>query len=387
MPLNTETKQSTRQWTRKEQRIVRSLDPVRVLLPMLLGVVAVLWLLYRQFDPAEFRRMRWDGRVWCGIGLATVLLVLRHLAYSARIRLLSRNYFSWAKSIELITIWEFSAAITPTSLGGSALAFFMLSREKLSAARTATLVLYTIVLDAGFFLLTLPILFALFGAEIIRPGLSDIAHLDGWGYYFVSAYAIILCYAGFFAYGLFWRPASFQRLLGWLTHLPFLRRYRRSALRLGRDMRLASQEMKQQNAAFHLGAIGLTLVIWLCKFSLLCALIVGFLATFPLEVDLLAKLYARIESMFVIVALSPTPGGAGFVEILFGSFLSDYINNSTVSTVVAFIWRLLIFYSYLLVGALVVPHWLGKTLRRQTKEAITPGLPLNNPKKPNENYF
>ena len=75
------------------------------------------------------------------------------------------HYILWKKCIELIFIWEFSSAVSPTSVGGSAVAFFVLAQEKLSTAKTATIVLYTVVLDTIFFVGTLPILFAFFGTK------------------------------------------------------------------------------------------------------------------------------------------------------------------------------------------------------------------------------
>jgi hypothetical protein len=64
--------------------------------------------------------------------------------------------------------------------------------------------------------------------------------------------------------------------------------------------------------------------------------------------------------MFLITLFSPTPGGAGFVEVLFGGFLSDYIPSSTVATLTAAIWRMMGYYIYLFVGAIIVPDWVRR---------------------------
>ncbi|NJN77591.1 MAG: hypothetical protein HC803_04080 [Saprospiraceae bacterium] len=49
----------------------------------------------------------------------------------ARLHILTEGEFTWRKCFELIFIWEFSSAVTPTSVGGSAVALFVLSQEKL----------------------------------------------------------------------------------------------------------------------------------------------------------------------------------------------------------------------------------------------------------------
>jgi len=77
-------------------------------------------------------------------------------------------------------------------------------------------------------------------------------------------------------------------------------------------------------------------------------------------------LYARLESMFVIIAFSPTPGGAGFVETLFKDFLTDFVDgNATSALVIATCWRLMTYYLYLFAGAIILPNWLRGVVRRR----------------------
>jgi len=87
----------------------------------------------------------------------------------------------------------------------------------------------------------------------------------------------------------------------------------------------------------------------------------------PTDLYAQGELYARLETMFVIIAFSPTPGGAGFVEILFNGFLSDYVTSETLGTVIATIWRLLTYYSYLLIGAIIIPNWIRTVLNERKR--------------------
>ena len=122
----------------------------RIILPVLIGVGVVAYLFWRQFDAQEFARIDWTVRLAVLLGLAVLLAAVRHLAYAARLRVLSNGAFSWWKCIQLIFLWEFSSAVSPTSLGGSAVAFFLLSREKLSLAKTTNYNIYIISYPRAF---------------------------------------------------------------------------------------------------------------------------------------------------------------------------------------------------------------------------------------------
>lgn len=360
-------KSLTRSFTDEQRETIQSIRPSRIILPVFLGLLAVGYLLWRQFDPEEFAKIQWTTHTLFWILACVGLLVIRHLAYATRLRVLSQKEFSWWKCIELIFIWEFSSAVSPTSVGGSAVAFFILAQEKLSTAKTATIVLYTVVLDGLFFILTLPLLYWLFGSSMIRPGLSSWSDLGPWGFYFIFAYCVMALYTGFFYYGLFINPIQIKRTLVWFTGIGFLKRYRRKMVELGNEMVLASKELKARNWFFHFKAFVATATAWSCRFLLLNCLIIAFVEGISLLPWDQFQLYARLEAMFVIIAFSPTPGGAGFVEVLFNGFLTDYVTNPTVGTTISTIWRLLSYYSYLIAGAIIIPNWLRTILNQRRR--------------------
>ena len=357
------------EFSEDQKDVLRSIRMSKIILPVVIGLVAVGYLLWRQFDPEEFAQINWTLHTLFWILAGVAILVVRHLAYSARLFILSQGGFSFRKCVELIFIWEFSSAVSPTSVGGSAVAFFVLAQEKLSTAKTATIVLYTIVLDSLFFILTLPFLFALFGTHMIRPNLQEVADLGGWGLYFLFAYTLMAGYASVFYYGLFVSPGQIKRLLVGLTRIKWLRRYRKNAVSLGNDMISASHELSKQKWAFHLSAFLATAVAWSCRFILLNCLIIAFVHL-PLAFWPQFELYARLETMFVIIAFSPTPGGAGFVEVLFGGFLSDYVHNPTYATTISTLWRLLTYYSYLIAGVIAIPNWIRKILNERRRRRL-----------------
>ena len=70
------------------------------------------------------------------------------------------------------------------------------------------------------------------------------------------------------------------------------------------------------------------------------------------------------------MAFSPTPGGAGFAEFAFFGFTSDYISEKGIAVLIAAIWRLLTYYAYLLVGAIIIPNWIRNILNQRQQKKI-----------------
>jgi uncharacterized protein (TIRG00374 family) len=351
---------------KSEEAVIKSIRLNKIILPIIIGLLTVGYLMWKRVDWKELKNISWNEFTLLGIGMAIVSFMVHHLAYSYRLYSLSEGVFSFKKCIELIFIWEFSSAVSPTSVGGSAVAFFMLAKEKLPFAKTATIVLYTIVLDGLFFIFTIPILFFIFGGIIIRPNMAGFGDLGGWGNYFIFSYIFMFSYTLLFFYGLFLSPVKLKVLLTTLTRFSFTRKWSLSAERVGNEIILASKELKLKSFSWHLKAFISTVGAWSTRFLLLLILILTFNPHISQQIKDLVQLFARLESMFLITLFSPTPGGAGFVEVLFGGFLNDYIPSSTVATLVATIWRLLGYYIYLIIGAIIIPNWMrDKVLKKK----------------------
>ena len=356
------------EFTEEQQEVLRSIRSSRIIFPILIGIAVVVYLFLKEFNPEDFYKIKWTSHAWLWIGISFSLLILRHIAYATRLRILSEGVFSWKKCIELIFIWEFSSAVTPTSVGGSAVAFFVLSQEKLPAAKTATIVLYTVVLDTIFFVGLLPILLLLIGPTMIRPELTTWTKIDIWGYYFLIAYVLMAIYGSVFYYGLFVNPIQLKRFLVGMTKIRLLKKFRQKAIDLGNEMVIASLEMKQKHRSFHLGAFAATATAWSCRFLLLNCLIIALGNMASTDLFSQFSLYGRLQTMFIVIAFSPTPGGAGFVEGLFFPFVSDYVSNATSATIIATIWRLMTYYSYLLIGAIIIPNWIRQVINNRKKK-------------------
>ncbi len=357
-----------------QQNVLKSVSLTRILLPIIIGTSVVGILFYRQYDQVSFERIVWGQHVLFWLLVGMLFLMGRILFYAARLKLLAEDQFSFGKCIQLIFIWEFSSTISPTNVGGSAVALFVISQEKIGAARTATIVIYTIVLDTLFFLLSVPVWVAIFGSHILGPGRSSFTGYGGWEITLLVAYSIMLIYGFLFSYGLFFRPQSFRRVAMWLSRRRWLRRYKAKFEQLGDNILLTSKALFTKDFPFHLRAFLYTVGAWSCRFFLVICLIIGFVNSVPLELGAITELYARIQTMFVMMAVSPTPGGAGLAELLFDNILSDYVPKS-ISLIVATIWRGMAYYFFLLAGAIIIPQWLNRIAReRKQKKPVQAGV-------------
>ena len=351
---------------REEEKILESIQVKKIIAPIIIGIVVVSYIMWRQLDLEEFARITWSMYALFWVGIAFLLLILRHLAYAYRLRILSDKEFSWLKSIELIFIWEFSSAVSPTSVGGSAVALFMLAQEKLTAARTTAIVIYTIVADTLFYLVSFPILIILLGPRMIRPGMTSISDIDGWGITFIAVFVLMLAYGSLFFYGLFIKPTQFQRMARSMSEWRLLRRFSGDLKELGNGIVAASNDLGSKSAGFHTRNFLATVVAWVCRFLILNCLIIALVKSTPLDFWNQLLLFARSKTMFFITAFSPTPGGSGLAEAVFGGFLSDFIPEG-IAIVIALLWRIITYYLYLLAGAIILPAWLRKVMVRRRK--------------------
>lgn len=339
--------------------VLKSIRLSRIIIPSILGIGVVLWMMSKQLDPKEFEAIDWNGRNFIWLGMAVACYVLRHLFYAWRIRELSSRVFSWWKSIELIFIWEFSSAVSPTSVGGSAVALFMLAQEKISTARTVSIVLYSMVLDSLYFILSLILFYIVVGPSIIRPGMTGLSSVDQYGIIFIAVLIFMTLYGGLFFYGLFVRPETLRSILKWLSNVRILKRFKESLSKTGDDVVLTAEEMQHKPTSYHINVFLATTGAWVMRFAALNCIIIAIIPGTPMDWFSQLEVLARGETMYAVTAFSPTPGGAGVAEVLFGGFFTDYI-SAGIATVVALIWRLITYYPYLIAGALIIPNWIRK---------------------------
>jgi len=346
----------------QDTEVLKSLSLSKIIWPVIIGIAVILFMVFKQFDLNEFQQINWNSRLWYFLGIAVVIYIFRHIFYALRLKILSDNEFSFRHSVELVFIWEFASAISPTSIGGSAVAVFFLSQEKISAAKAVSIVLYTVIIDTIFFLLSLVFLLSVLGPQIVRPDLDSL--FSGYGITFITVWLFMLVYGGILLVGLF-RPRVIKWVLFGMAKLPLIRRFKKSLYQTGQDVVTTSVELRTKPLGFHLKAILLTIGAWVTRF-----ITVNFIIMALVEIDWSFMdqflMYARSETMYVITQFSPTPGGSGVMEFMFSGFFKDFISKG-LGSVGALLWRLITYYPYLIIGAIIIPNWIRRVIRNKRK--------------------
>lgn len=340
--------------TNGEQLTIRK---SQIILPILIGLGIVVYLFYSNFDLQEFQKISWTQHTLIWLIISVCIVAIEHLFFALRLYILSDTEFNFRKSIELIFIWKFSSAVTPTSIGGSAVALIVLAQEKLSTAKTATIVVYTIILDAIFFLIGIPILYFFFGQHIIPSDDAQFFGTLGAEIILITTYILMISYSLLLSWGIFINPKKIRSLLILSCKLPFLKRFKAKAEQLGNDILLTSQEIRTKSIRYHLAALGATFGAWICKFTLILAIIIALVPTLQSDTNLILLFYSKLQTMFMLIMFFPSPGGAGFAELAFQAFMFGYI-PSMFALVIALFWRLFSYYSYLVFGAIIIPNWV-----------------------------
>lgn len=344
----------------EETKVLDSLKLSKIILPVLLGVAVIIYMAFRQFDVEEFKLIKWNERLWFFLGITVLIYMLRHVFYAIRLMVLSNGAFKFKHAVELIFIWEFASAISPTSIGGSAVAVFFLSQEKISAAKAVSIVMYTVIIDSLFFLISMVVLLGIFGPPLIRPDMESM--FQGYGITYIVVWLFIFTYAGILIWGLF-RPRIIKNILFGLAKLPLIKRFKRTLVKTGQDVVLTSQEIRKMPLSFHLKAVSTTVGAWITRFLAVNFII---LALVEMEFDFMEQflLYARSQTMYVITQFSPTPGGSGVMELMFSGFFSDYI-SAGLGSLGALLWRLITYYPYLIIGAIIIPNWISRVIKHK----------------------
>jgi glycosyltransferase 2 family protein len=345
---------------KKEQTPFQRLRGVRVIYPVLIGLSVVGFLFYKEFDPKAFDIIRFNWHVVFYILIAIIFMGLRDVGYMMRIRILTQKELSWRQAFRVIMLWEFTSAVMPSAVGGTTVAMIYINKEGINLGRSTAVVMATSFLDELYFILMFPLLLltikvhTLFAVGVLGAGGAAISITNEFLWFAVIGYSLKLVYTTVLSYGLFVNPRGLKWLLLIIFKLPFLKRFRYDAHITGTDIITSSRELKSQNFFFWLKAFGATFFSWSSRYLVANALILAFFA-----VSDHFLLFARQLVMSNMLLLSPTPGGSGVAELIFKVYLSDFIpGGQAVGIILSLLWRLISYYPYLVIGAILFPWWL-----------------------------
>lgn len=343
-----------------QEKILKSINPSKVILPILIGLGVAVYMFITNVDiNAVAQHFQQANIAW--ILAAVLVLFIRDAGYIWRIRYLTNQELSWKSSIYTVLLWEFASAVTPSAVGGTAVAVFIINREGIKFGKALAYVMLTALLDNSFFILAAPVALLLSQGDVFPVAADGTAGLFGSGLRatFWISYTLIAVYTSFFAWGLFFKPHGFRWLITRITSFGFLRRFRRTAKEIGDEVIIASEEIKGKDARYWANAVVSTVFVWSARYMMVNCLLAAF-TTLTWENHLLV--FARHIVMWVIMLISPTPGSSGTAELSFDFFFGQYIGGFGVA--LALFWRLYTYYPYLFVGVMILPRWLRRVLAR-----------------------
>jgi uncharacterized protein (TIRG00374 family) len=338
------------------QKVLKTLNPRKVWIPVILGigiVVAMMWS-----DPnLSADKLRLIQEASPQSLLAGLFIILcRDVGYIFRIRILTGKQLSWFSSLQVIILWEFASAVTPSVVGGTAVAVFILYKEGLSLGSALAYAMLSAVLDNFFFVVAAPLAVFLSHGQVF-PDVSAAAVELGTGleYLFYISYSLIAIYTLVMAFALFSKPRALKWLLIKATSIGFLRRFRHGAINRGNEIIMASRQLKGRGFNYWLVISLATVFVWSARYFTLNAVMEAFV---DLSVSQHWLVFSRQIVMWITMLISPTPGAAGTAEAIFKEFFIDFLGDYTFISMI--LWRALSYYPYLLLGAIVLPRWLRK---------------------------
>jgi uncharacterized protein (TIRG00374 family) len=312
----------------------------------------------REIAIDNLKNIHWSWHMGFWLFVALLAMVARDLGYMIRLRTLTDRKFNWRQTFNVVMLWEFASSLSPSIVGGSSIAMFIINREGINMGKSTAIVLITAILDELFYITMVPLVIFFIGSEFLFPvnlekeffGITLGTREIFWtGYIFIVVLVLLLGTAIFF------KPRLFKYLLLKMFSLKILRKWRRKSLDTGNEIMEASKEYNNKPPLFWISVISSTYFSWMARFLVVNFMIMAFVS----NADQIL-IFGRQIVMWVILLISPTPGGAGVAELAFSGFLGDLIPFGY-AAILALLWRLISYYPYLFIGAIILPGWINRT--------------------------
>lgn len=341
----------------KSNKVKELFTAKKIAIPMIIGLGVAIYMLWSNTDWNEFNKVHWGIRSLLWMLVALSMMAIRDVAYMYRIRVLTDKQLSWRNSFDVIMLWEFASAITPSVVGGTGVALYIINKEGLSVGKSTAVVMVTAMLDELFYVITVPMVILIIGTQHLFPiemqkeifGVTlSVKGIFILGYCFTILLLLIIIF------GIFIHPKGVKILLLKIFKWRILRKWRHKVIQVGDDIIQTSNELKGKPFSFWFKAFFTTIFSWTARFWVVNFLILAFT---PVGEHFL--IYGRQLVMWIIMLISPTPGGAGIAEFAFEGFLAEFIPVG-LGGLLAVLWRLLSYYPYVIIGTIVLPKWLKK---------------------------
>jgi len=338
-----------RQLTENDE-VLQQFSYRKLIIPLLIGLGAIAFFIFKDFDAEKLQSINWNVTMLFWLLFAIASIVIRHFFLMYRLKALTDNEISWYQSFQIVSLWEFSSCVTPSSVGGTAVALFFLTKEGISVGRTTTIILITIFLDGLFFTLLAILFWVLLGSTFVN---------SGWAYFFYLGFALNVSMFLVVAYGLFFNPNTIKWIIEKIFSLPYIKKWKHIGHRAAKDLEVASKGLKDKTVGYWMGGLVGTIGAWAMRF-----LIVNFVILAVVYNSEQLLIFARSFILYLVMALSPTPGSSGAAEASFIWILGEFVPDGTAPTL-SFFWRIFSYYIFIPFGFIILPQWLRRVFSKK----------------------
>lgn len=323
-------------------------------LAVAIGLTVIGWMFWKDFDSKAFSSLQFSPRMIAGLLLAIGCVICQNFGMTWRYRLLTHRFLTWTQAFRANIICEFTSAVTPSLIGGGGLIFLSLYKEGLSAGKSTAVMLASLFMDELFICLSCLSVALFFGQEELFGNIAVLTSGVKWLFFVVLSG--VACWTALLYTALFHKPQWVSALLLGIFSLPLLRRWKEGVHRMTDDLETGSREMRKDGWRFLVKPFLATGISWCCRYAVVNALLFAFGSG---NGDQLLA-YARQWVLWLVAMVTPTPGGSGMNEYMFKTYYKDFFPTVGITIVVALIWRLITYYSYLFAGAIIIPQWMKK---------------------------
>lgn len=336
----------------------------KVVLPVLIGVTVVVLMFIHDAHKENLSKVwesiHFNARAILCILLGFLFMLGRDFGMSWRFRALTDRELRWRSAFEVDFLCEFTSCITPSAVGGSSMGMIFLNTKGIEFGRATTLMMTTLFLDELFFVIACPLILLFTpGNELFSAGSGDFAH--GIKVTFWAVYAVLFVWTLILFTGIIWKPLWIKKVLNKVTQWGFLKKWHSNALDLADNMVATGKELRTKPFRFWLEVFGGTALSWTSRYLVVNALFLGFV---PSADHAQWLIFAREFVLWVVLNVSPTPGGSGLSEWLFSEYYGDLVSSAGLALILAIFWRIISYYVYLGIGAIIVPGWLKNSLNK-----------------------
>ncbi len=339
--------------------ILSRLSPRRIVVPVLIGLSVVAFMFWRSYKPGDLAPLAQAHWGWLLVTFA--VLAARDAGYIYRIRHLTHRALSWRQSLDVIMIWELASCVMPSAVGGTTVATFIIGKEGVPLGKSLAYVMVTAMLDNLYYVVLVPVVILFAGDSLYPHEAVPGGFITTLKVFFGVSYVLVLFYSALMLYGLFVNPVAVRRLIVRVFSIKWLRKRRNWAYLQGHEMVLASEVLRGSGGAYWARAILSTAFVWTARYLVINTLIAAFA---PLTTAEHGTVFARNLIYKVVLLVAITPGGAGFAEGAFPTFFKRFIGTDTMVSFIVFLYRIVTFYLYLVLGSYFLPRWIARVMGR-----------------------